>query len=112
MGNLFYGSTTDPFRIPDVVLAHVRAVTVARLRRDESFTLSWRQPGNATARRCTLWMHAAIPLKFVFDDARNIPLDMAILRDFAEAAHSTTGLIIDLGEPHLEGRAAVPVAAR
>lgn len=110
MGSLFYGSA-DAVRIPDRTLAHLQVVAIARLRRDESFTLSWRQPG-AARHRCTLWMHAAIPLRFVLDVVTNVPLDREILRAFAAAAHSTAGLVIDLTEPQRDDRAALPVAAR
>lgn len=112
MGSLFYGSTSEPIRIPDIVLAHLQAVTTVRLRRGESFMVSWRVPDAAEGRRSTLWMHAAIPLRFVFDVDAEIALDRGVLRHFAQAAHSTAGLLIDVTEPDGQDSSALPVAAR
>ena len=42
MGYLFYGNTAEPIEIPDRLLAHLKVVVATKLRRSESFTLSWR----------------------------------------------------------------------
>lgn len=112
MGSLFYGSTSEPIRIPEIVLAHLQAVTIVRLRRGESFTVSWRLPDGAVGRRSTIWMHPAIPLRFVFDVDAEIALDREILRHFAQAAHSTAGILIDITETDRRDSPALPVAAR
>lgn len=112
MGSLFYGSTSEPIRIPDIVLAHLQAVTIVRLRRSESFTVSWRRPDGDVGRRSTIWMHAAIPLRFVFDVSAEIALDRGTLRRLAQAAHSTAGILIDVTESDGRDAAALPVAAR
>ncbi len=112
MGRLFYGSTSEPIRIPDTPLAHLYAVTVVRLRRGESFTVTWRHADAATSRRSTAWMHAAIPLRFVFDVDEEIALDRETLRRLAQAAHSTAGIVIDVTESNGLDGAAMPGAAR
>ncbi|MCI9859142.1 DUF7882 family protein [Microbacterium proteolyticum] len=112
MGSLFYGSMAEPIRLPDIVLAHLQAVTTARLRRGESFIVSCRLPDAAAGHRSTLWMHAAIPLRFVFDVDAEITLNGETLRHFAQAAQSTAGILIDVTEPDRRDGSALPAAAR
>lgn len=112
MGSLFYGSTQEPVSIPDVVLAHLQAVMTVKMRRGESFTVSLRQSGAGAAHLCTLWVHAAIPLRFVFDTVLDIAFDRATLHDFARAANSATGLCIDLTEHGGHDHVAPPSADR
>lgn len=41
MGHLYYGTTPEPIRIPDRLLSHLKVVVATKLRRSESFTVSW-----------------------------------------------------------------------
>lgn len=58
MGTLHHGSATEPIHIEDRALANLKVVIATKLRRQESFTLSWRHPeGEPAAGRpsgCTL----------------------------------------------------------
>lgn len=101
MGSLFYGSSASPIRMPDRVLAHVKVVIATKLRRGESFTLSWRHPAGEQAGRSTIWLQPSIPLRFVFGSPEPDPLDNAVLQAYAAAANSSSGLTVDL-EPHAE----------
>lgn len=99
MGRLFYGSSTEPIEVPERVLAHLKIVTATKLRRSESFTVSWRTgeadtPGSTT----TIWCHAAIPLRFEFDTAENMPIEREYLQELADAANTSGGISIDLRE--------------
>lgn len=97
MGYLFYGNTERPIDIPDRVLAHVKVVATTKLRRNESFTVSWRHPDGAPRGRSTIWIHPSIPLRFVFETAETEKnLDRAYLRDLALAAGSSGGMMIDV----------------
>ena len=96
MGKLFYGTDTDPAELPDRVLAHVKTVVAAKLRRGESFTLSWQHPGEAIGGRSTLWLNPSIPMRFVFSNPEGEALDPEILQRFARAANSSGGLTINL----------------
>lgn len=98
MGSLFYGSSPSPIRIPDRVLAHVKVVIATKLRRGESFTVSWRHPSDEPAGRSTLWIQPSIPLRFVFGSAEPEVLDPALLQSLANAANSSSGLTLDLGD--------------
>ncbi|MFG6280867.1 hypothetical protein [Microbacterium sp. 5K110] len=98
MGLLFYGSSERPIRIPDRVLAHVKVVTATKLRRGESFTLSWRHPDEEEGGRSTIWIQPAIPLRFVFGSVEPEVLDPSLLQTFANSANSSSGLRIDLDD--------------
>lgn len=98
MGHLFYGSETQPAEIPDRVLAHVKFVATTKLRRGESFTLSWRHPDDRPGGRTSIWMQPAIPLRFVFDSVEPEQLDRAYLNELAHAANTNGGMILDWRE--------------
>src|SRR3954454_2792876 len=95
MGQLYYGGDSDPTEMPDRVLAHVKAVVSSKLRRGESFTLSWRHDPDGPPGRSTLWLHPSIPLRFVFAGSDGETLDPDLLRRLASAAGSTSGLVIN-----------------
>ncbi len=98
MGSVFYGSSPSPIRIPDRLLAHVKVVIVTKLRRGESFTMSWRHSAGAPAGRSTVWIQPSIPLRFVFGSSEPEVLDPALLQALAISANSSSGLTVDLDE--------------
>ncbi|MDU0365919.1 hypothetical protein RWH45_01760 [Microbacterium sp. KSW4-17] len=117
MGHLFYGTSTEPIRIPDRLLSHLKVVTTTKLRRSESFTLSWTHV-DGTPGRSTLWLQPAIPLRFVFDSAEPETLDATTLKSMAEMANSSAGLVVDLrveipeAHPNRVAPARTPAATR
>lgn len=95
MGTLYYGGSAEPIEMNDRTLAHLKIVISSKLRRSESFTVSWDHPsGNALA-RTSLWMHPSIPLRFSFDDVSSLQLDREWLESLATAAHSASGVVLD-----------------
>lgn len=110
MGKLYYGGDSDPTELPDRVLAHVKAVVASKLRRGESFTLSWRHDPDGPPGRSTLWLHPSIPLRFVFSGQDGESLDPELLRRLALAAGSTAGLVINPADFCEETRTRVPAA--
>ncbi|MBD7957763.1 hypothetical protein H9651_08940 [Microbacterium sp. Sa4CUA7] len=84
MGMLYYGSATTPIHIEDEMLAHLKVVMATKLRRGESFTVTWRHDEHSPAGRTTLWIEPSIPLRFTFDSADPCVLDPALLRDLAD----------------------------
>ena len=96
MGQLFYGSSERPIEIPDRVLAHVKVVIATKLRRGESFTMSWRHNGEEEGGRSTIWIQPSIPLRFVFGSIEPEVLDPAVLQTYANSANSSSGLTIDI----------------
>ena len=94
MGTLTYANLATPIEIDDLVLAHLRAATVTKLRRNEPFALTVQTGADRTE---TLWIHASIPIRFVVDSS--ITLDRPLLARLMRAAGSTEGL--DLTDPEL-----------
>ena len=76
----------------DRALAHVKVVITAKLRRGESFTLSWVHGCDERPGRSTLWMHPSIPIRFVFDEPETAELSRSWLEELARCANSTGGI--------------------
>ncbi|MDF2664359.1 MAG: hypothetical protein K0R81_209 [Microbacterium sp.] len=93
MGTIIYGSSTT-VHIEDRALAHLKVVISTKLRRGESFTLSWRHPDEEPRGRSTLWLHPAIPLRFVFDDAEPTRLSREWIERLSESANSSGGIML------------------
>ena len=98
MGFLYYGTAEQPIDIPDRLLAHVKVVTATKLRRGESFTLSWRHREDIPGGRSTIWLQPSIPLRFVFDDPEPAMLSRQWIEDLANSAKSSGGLML-VAEP-------------
>jgi len=94
MGTIYYGGGDSPIQIEDRALAHLKVVIATKLRRGESFTLSWRHPDDQPRGRSTVWLHPAIPLRFVFDDPEPAQLDRAWIEELANSANSSGGIML------------------
>lgn len=92
MGMLYYGGLADPIQIEDRALAHLKVVIATKLRRNESFTLSWRHPEGDPMGRSTIWLHPSIPLRFVFDEPEPPELRSEWITAMAQSASSTGGI--------------------
>jgi hypothetical protein len=103
MGYLFYGNAAEPIEIPDRLLAHLKVIVATKLRRSESFTLSWRHTEDIPGGRSTIWLQPSIPLRFVFH-SESESLDPELLVRFAQASNSSQGLTIDLDMLEETGR--------
>lgn len=95
MGHLYYGNTAEPIEIPDRLLAHLKIVVATKLRRSESFTLSWRHPEDIPGGRSTIWMQPSIPLRFVFHSESDGALDRELLARLAAASNTSNGLFVE-----------------
>lgn len=104
MGFLQYGGSADTIEIPDELLAYLKVVVATKLRRGESFLLSWKHPVGDSIGRSTIWLQPSIPLRLEFDSAESAPLDPEQLQRFANEANSSAGLTIDLVGYALSGR--------
>src|SRR5690606_4192440 len=100
MGQLFYGNNPEPIVIEDRALAHLKVVIATKLRRNESFTLSWKHPVDARPGRTTIWLHPSIPLRFVFAEPENPTLSSEWITAMAHSANSSGGIM--LLEEHLD----------
>jgi hypothetical protein len=105
VGTIYYGGSAMPIDIEDRALAHLKVVIATKLRRDESFTVSWRHPDDQPRGRSTIWLHPSIPLRFVFDDPEPAELSREWIEELANSANSTGGIMLvahhfDTGEVH------------
>ena len=83
-----------PIHIEDRTLAHLKVVIATKLRRDESFTVSWRHPDDQPRGRSTIWVHPSIPLRFVFDDPEPAELSREWIEELANSANSSGGIML------------------
>jgi hypothetical protein len=94
MGLLYYGGTSDPIEIEDRALAHLKVVIATKLRRNESFTLSWRHPEGGAPGRSTIWLHPSISLRFVFETPEPPELHAEWITAMAHSANSSGGIAL------------------
>ncbi|HET6302921.1 hypothetical protein [Microbacterium sp.] len=94
MGTIYYGGAGTPIHIEDRALAHLKVVIATKLRRNESFTVSWRHPEGEPRGRSTIWLHPSIPLRFVFDDPEPAQLSREWIEELANSANSSGGIML------------------
>jgi hypothetical protein len=96
MAYLYYGTETCPVVMPDRMLAHVKVVVATKLRRGESFMMTWKHAADDGA--TSIWLQPSIPLRFVFDVADTGDLDGEYVQSLARAANSSKGLVLHWDE--------------
>ena len=80
--------------IEDGVLAHLKVVIATKLRRNESFTLSFQHGDDEPTGRTTVWLHPSIPLRFVFGEPVGPELDPQLINDLAASANTSGGIAL------------------
>ena len=93
MGYFVYDSGTE-VNIDDRLLAHLQVVIIKKLRRNESFAFSWKDPGKAGDGRSTVWCHPRMSIRFKFAGGRPPAINPAWVADLTASANSGTGLHI------------------
>ena len=94
MGSLIYGNSGIEIAFDDRVLAHLELVINAKLRRRESFMLSWRDTPAVGDGRSAVWLDTAIPLYFRYSGSRIPLIDKEWLEELVMEASSTRGLVL------------------
>ena len=92
MGYLAYEGLMIEF--DDRLLVHLEIVIVNKLRRRESFSMSWRDAPEIGHGRSTIWLDPSIPLYFKFDGSRSPAIDRDWLEALGESAAGPHGLIV------------------
>jgi hypothetical protein len=90
MGKLTYAQLDIHF--DDYTLAHLLVIVTAKLRRHESFQLSWRDADETGNGRTAIWLHPAIPLIYRFDSDSHPAMNEAWLATLMAGANSPQGL--------------------
>lgn len=101
MGTLFYGSDRSAIEFDDRALAHLQLAIVTKLRRHESFSLTWRDDDPGGQGRNVIWVHESIPLRFVYAGSRMPTVNRAWLDVLLASATTTTGMRL-IAEPVAE----------
>ncbi|MCE7483564.1 hypothetical protein LZG07_16840 [Microbacterium profundi] len=94
MGTLYYGSATEPIHLEERALAHLKVVIATKLRRQESFTLSWKHLEDEPGGRSTIWLHPSIPLRFTFDEPETPVLNQQWIEALMHSANSSGGIML------------------
>ena len=94
MGTIYYGGSATPIHIEDRALAHLKVVIATKLRRGESFTVSWRHPDDQPRGRSSIWLHESITLRFVFDDPEPALLSREWIEELSNSANSSGGIML------------------
>ena len=92
MGSLTYDRVVVEF--DDRILAHLQVVIIQKLRRGESFLLSWRDAAVVGDGRSSAWLHPAIPLYFKFAGGRAPIINPQWLAQLTRSANSSQGLVV------------------
>lgn len=91
MGFIMYDSTSQ-LHIEDRALAHLKVVIATKLRRNESFTVSWTHPEGDAYGRSTIWLHPSIPLRFTFSEPETPELNVKWIQALMVEASSSGGI--------------------
>ncbi|WP_136051518.1 DUF7882 family protein [Microbacterium sp. K36] len=91
MGTMQYGSGSE-IQIEDRALAHLKVAIATKLRRNESFTLSWKHPDGDVPGRSTIWLHPSIPLRFTFSEPETPELNVKWVQALMVEASSSGGI--------------------
>jgi hypothetical protein len=97
MGTLQYDGVLVEF--DDRLLAHLQIVVVAKIRRGESFLMSWRDSSETGNGHSAIWIHPAQNLYFKFSGGRNASINQEWLNQLTDSANSARGMLITK-EPH------------
>ncbi|PPG48629.1 MULTISPECIES: ATP-dependent DNA ligase [unclassified Rathayibacter] len=97
MGKLHYDGTVE-IDFEDRVLAHLQIVITAKLRRNESFLLSWRDDHSMGDGRSAIWIHPSHALRYKYFGGRMPRINPAWISALTDLANSAGGLYV-ISEP-------------
>lgn len=87
MATLIYGPQNLHVEFDERVLAHVKVAVLAKLRRSESFSLSWVEGEAAGHGRSSIWLNPAVALQFRFRERSRQRLNRAWVEQMLESAN-------------------------
>lgn len=92
MGTLQYDGVLVEFE--DRMLAHLQIVIVQKIRRGESFLMSWRDATETGSGHSAIWIHPSQSLYFKFSGSRNPAINQEWLEQLLLSANSSRGLLV------------------
>lgn len=109
MGSLQYDGVLIEFE--DRLLAHLQIVIAAKIRRGESFFMSWRDAAEVGDGHSCIWIHPTQNLYFKFNGSRFPQIDTDWVEALTASANSPRGLMV-MTEDSIAGRKPAPPAPR
>jgi len=103
MGALLYDGARVEF--DDRTLAHLQIVIVGHIRRRESVLIGWLDAMNDGDGRTSMWINAALPVRFEFSDAHLPEIDRDWIARLNAGVANRTGLIVE----DVQGRPVRPI---
>jgi hypothetical protein len=92
MGRLTYGARGVRIDMDDLLLAHLQVLTISKLRRAESFSLSWTEQIDGADYSRSIWLHEHVELVWEYEGIRPTKLDPRQLETMATQSASNGGL--------------------
>ena len=96
MGSLTIDGIVVQFE--DRVLTHLQIVIVQKLRKGESFLMSWRDADSVGDGRSSAWIHPSLSLYFKFSGSRVPAINRDWLASLMASANGSQGLIVTTEE--------------
>lgn len=93
MGHLAYAGIAE-YDFDDRALAHLKVAIGMKLRRQESFFISWSKPAEEGSGRFSLWVSPSTPLAFRFEGSRAPELNRVWIDVLSSLSHTPRGLIM------------------
>ena len=88
MATFTYGTPAVDYEFDDRLLAHLRVVIVAKLRRSESFLFTWIDHSGPEDMQESLWIHPGASIRFEIRDSAAKQMSRAWLELLAASANS------------------------
>lgn len=93
VGTLIYGRTQE-YDFDERTLEHLRIVITSRVRKNESFFLTWTAQRHRQTVTTSLWISPAVPLVFSFSSDTRVPISREWLQQLIRSSYSSQGLVI------------------
>jgi hypothetical protein len=98
MGKFIYGTPSIAVDFDDRVLAHLKVVIMAKIRRGESLMFSWEYTAAHGSGHSSVWINPGIPMQFDFLGSREPRLNRAWIDELVQLSNTPSGLRV-LPEP-------------
>ncbi|CAN5339964.1 hypothetical protein BH09ACT6_BH09ACT6_08510 [soil metagenome] len=110
MGGFSYGGSEPTVQLDDRSLAHLQIVITAKLRRHESFLLTWVNSAADGGGRNSIWLDPSSTLYFHFSRVEPQQINREWVARLMASADSPSGLFFG-AEPNAEHPSRSPAAA-
>jgi hypothetical protein len=92
MGSISYDGLI--VNVDDRTLTHLQIVIVKKLRRGDTFLMSWRDAPDAGSGRSSIWLHPHVIIHFKFDGSRVPTINETWLAELTASGESSRGLVV------------------